>query len=510
MSFGRNINFVLGQGGFGTPLPGNDYISGMLFTSATLPTGFSYSVAKEIFSLNQAVSLGIVGDYSGETKAVGQIFISSTASVPSVGTVVTVKVTEPAIQSGTNVVTLASYTVQSTDSTATILTNNIINTINIGTSGYSAGTLSGGTFSVTARSGVGTLVNSVSPVVINVSASITAFSGGVIDPRVVENYQIAQFFAENPNGVLWVMYQSAVGSWNNINLMQQQSSNAIRQFGIYNVASVTASNITSDISTINGIGNTMFSNYAPASVIYSANISGISDMSTLPNLTTLNCPYVSTVIGADGNNLGAYLALYTGTSVTGYGAVLGLVSLSKVSDNIGWVANYNIINGSEFVVPAFGNGNLFSTLYANNNNLLTQLDGYGYIFLQSRPMITGTWVNNSWTAALSNSDYKYIERVRTIDKVVRQSYLELVPLINSPILLESNGIITPQALTIFQDSEKPSLDAMVLAQEISSYKILIDPNQNVQTTGQIAIVVEIVGIGVARNILVTVGYVLSI
>lgn len=510
MAFGKNIQFVLGQGGIQSPVPGNDYISGMLFTNASsIPTGFSYSIAQEIFSLSQAVSLGIVGDYSGETKPVGKINITATAS-PAVGTVITINVTEPNINNTTNVVNLSTYTVQATDTTPSVLSTSLLNSINIGGSGYTAGSATGTTFSVTGRPGIGTLIGGASMVVTGVSASVTIFSGGVADPRVAENYQISEFFRNNPTGILWVMYQASAGTWTNLNLMQSQASNAIRQFGVYSSTATSSANIISDINNINAVCNTMFNNYAPASVIYAPNIYGVSDLSTLGNLTALNCPYVSCVIGQDGGNLGAYLSLYLGASVICYGAVLGELSSARVSDSIGWVGKYNISNGTELSVPALGNTLLYANEYANAYNLLNQLDGYGYSFIMTRPNIDGTFVSNTRTSISTTSDYSYIERVRTIDKVVRNSYLELVPLVNSPLLLNADGTISSVAVAIFQNSEKPSLDSMIVNQEISAYKIIIDPSQNVQSTGQIAVVIEIVGIGVARNILVTIGYTLAI
>ena len=42
--------------------------------------------------------------------------------------------------------------------------------------------------------------------------------------------------------------------------------------------------------------------------------------------------------------------------------------------------------------------------------------------------------------------------------------------------------------------------------EISGYQTLIDPNQNVLSTGQIVLTVEIVPIGVARKIVINIGF----
>ena len=193
-----------------------------------------------------------------------------------------------------------------------------------------------------------------------------------------------------------------------------------------------------------------------------------------------------------------------------YGAVLGAVSLSKVSDSIGWVSKYNLSGSTELSTPAMSNNQLYATLYSSSYNELVQLDSYGWIFLQTRPNLIGTWVNDSHCAVSITSAYNYIEKNRTIDKVLRNTYLELAPLINSPELLNADGTLSAVAIAIFENSEKPSMDAMIQNSEISAYDIIINPNQNVQSTGTIAITINIVGIGVARQINASLNYVISI
>ena len=51
----NNINFIKGKGGLGRPLAGKDYISGLLFYTASLPSGFStYNRMKMVFSVTYA------------------------------------------------------------------------------------------------------------------------------------------------------------------------------------------------------------------------------------------------------------------------------------------------------------------------------------------------------------------------------------------------------------------------------------------------------------------------
>ena len=52
-----NITFVNGQGGLGRPLAGEDFISGLLYYTATLPSGYSSSDRiKKFFSVADTIS----------------------------------------------------------------------------------------------------------------------------------------------------------------------------------------------------------------------------------------------------------------------------------------------------------------------------------------------------------------------------------------------------------------------------------------------------------------------
>ena len=74
----NNISFVKGKSGLGRPLAGKDYISGLLFYTNTLPSGFTATNRiKQIFSVADAVALGIGNTYADETQASGVYTISA-------------------------------------------------------------------------------------------------------------------------------------------------------------------------------------------------------------------------------------------------------------------------------------------------------------------------------------------------------------------------------------------------------------------------------------------------
>ncbi len=507
------IQFILGDGAIGGVTPNEDFISGALFYSDDAPSGFTADVATPLFSLADAVSKGILNDYNDETQATGTIALTLGATADTVN----IKVTETKIVNGLrvpNVVDLGTYTVVSGDTTATILGNSLAAFINLGTPthGYSA-TAASGTLTLKARKSLGVSLNSGTPIAATFSGTtsgvITQFSGGVASKQAVWYYQISEFFRMQPQGKLWVQFSAVPVTYTFSELydMQTQAGGEIRQFGVYSANGTSVSDINADLDAIQAQCLLMLADYAPASVIYAGNIAGISDLSTLSNLRLRSDRYVSCVISQDGNATGAWLALTNGTSVCNWGTALGTLALSAVQNSIAWVGAFNVSNGTENEVKAFGNGKLFTQL---SKNLRTQLDNFGYLFMNVVIGRSGSYWNGSHVATLINSDYAYIERNRVIGKAERIIYTSLVPLANSDLLLEADGTLTTITINIFKNAVNPVLTQMVASNEISAFRVNIPKGQNVQTTGTIQVGVEIVGVGIARSIVVPLSFSLSL
>lgn len=511
----NNVQFTLGQGNLGTPIPGSDYISGMMFyvsSTSSIPSGFSNGVATEIFSLSQAGNLGISSNYSDEIKATASITISNLGSA---GDTLNITVNEPNINSTIKTVSLGTYTQQASDTTTTIFATNLSALINSNNTGYSV-VPSGNLLTLSARPGMGIALNTTTAltktVVGGITASIVQFAGGVASLQAHWHYQISEYFRLQPSGILWVTFNKNPSLWNfnEINSTQLQTNGAIRQFGIYRVSATNSTAMAADLDAIQIIGNTMLSEYCPASVIYAPNLFSVADLSTLPNLRLRSDNFVSCVIAQDGGSQGAWLSLTSGISIPTMGACLGAVSLATVSEDIAWPQKFNISNGTEDETVSFSNGQLWSLVNSTTPNLLTQLDNYGYIFLFKRFNVVGSFFNDSHCAVLITSDYAYIERNRTIDKAIRVSYQGLAPLSNSKIMLNSDGTISYPAISIFKNAINPSLQQMVSDGDLSAFNVLIDPKQNVLSTSTVNVQINLVPEGIARVISVKIGFALSV
>jgi len=82
----------------------------------------------------------------------------------------------------------------------------------------------------------------------------------------------------------------------------------------------------------------------------------------------------------------------------------------------------------------------------------------------------------------------------------------LLPSLNSPLQLNSDGTLSETTVAYLTSQADVSLDALVRAGELSAKQVVINPAQNVLTTSQIIIAVTLVINGVARYIVVPIGF----
>lgn len=499
----NNITFNLGQGGLGRPLPGEDYISGLLFYAGVLPSGFSSGARiKKVLSLADAEALGITNTHIGETKATATYVVSNKGAA---GDTIALTVAEPS-----GVVNLCNYTAVSGDSTTALLAASIAAAINAGTSthGYVA-TVSSSTITITARPGLGVYLNSGTPYVATIVGTIAGTLTQNVVPGVaskidVWHYHISEFFRLQPQGILYVGIYAVPSPYTfvEITTMQNFANGKIRQIGVYKDSAAFDS---ADITAIHNVCAANVAAHKELVALYAGDIAAVSDVSNLADLSQLSANYCSAVISQDGGAQGNVLWNASGKSITTLGATLGAVAKAKVSQSIAWVAQFNISNGTECDVLAFANGVLFSNASVTDT-LLSLLQSYRYIFLRKFVGVSGSYFNENSTSIALSSDYAYIADNRTIQKATRGIYSNLIPALNSPITLNADGTLSDEAVAYFEGLAQAPLLQMIRDGELSGQAVNINTTQDVLTTGILVINVTLVQIATGRNITVNIGY----
>ncbi len=327
----------------------------------------------------------------------------------------------------------------------------------------------------------------------------------------LERYHIDEFFRLNEQGVLYLSFNPVPTGYtfSEVTDLQSFSNGLIRQVGVLQTSTVFA---TSQVQTLQTVAAALESSNRPLEIVYACNM-GTGTTSGYADLTTLDSELVSVVIGQDFGATG--YALYnaqsgstTGKTVSTIGATTGIISKARVSDNIGWVGQFNVsTNGVELETVGFSDGSLYR---AYSPAGLDAIEAKGYIFLKKETGLNGTWHSGSNTATSPASDYSVIEHNRTIHKAERNVRTAMLPNLNSPLLLNSDGSLRNETVQYFTNTCKGPLEGMQSNSEISAFSVVINPTQNVLSTGTLAITLKIVPVGVAHTISITIGFTVAV
>ena len=221
------------------------------------------------------------------------------------------------------------------------------------------------------------------------------------------------------------------------------------------------------------------------------------------DLREANCNHVAVYIGKNSTPTGTAKNASIGT-------LLGMEARRKVNECVGYVGEDNsplggnIADSENYVNPKLSSDLAISS-YTDTD--FTQLDNKGYIFPKTYVGVPGVFLNDSHTCAAKSDDYSTIENVRTIQKAIRTVYKALVPYINSTIKINEDGTLPQTVCSHFQNVANVAVrKEMGAFDEISSVDSYVNPNQNLLATSEIQIEVQIIPTGVARKIIVPIGF----
>lgn len=496
----------------GAALPGQDYISGLMFFNDTPPSLFPSSGYKQCFSIQDAIDVGITNNHEGETKAVAKYVISSYGAA---GDIISIYAQEPIDPTNTdpnpNRVTLCTYTATSADSTIALLGASIAAAINAGTyiHGYTA-SFATATLLITFRPGLGIFPNSGTPISVSITGTIagtitqpTGSAGttlGVASAIDVYYYHVSEYFRMNSNGELWVAIYDVPGTYTftEVETLQLAAKGTLRQIGVYVPGRTVVSNIAADVVALNTVLDGLDTDKMPLSAVLAEDMKSVTDLTTLPTLSTLNSEWVSVNISQDGNAEGFSLFNAYGKSITNLGALIGTISVNSVSADIAQpIPQNNITNAVENEVPAFANGALFTSV---SKGLQTHLDNYRYIYTGNFVGYVGTYFNDSHCAIVQNSNYAWIEENRVQAKIERLMYAAYLPYLKSQLDLNEDGTLTQVVVSSLESVGDEALRPMVQASELSGVRTVINPAQDVTTSGKLIVTLYEQNKPIARSI----------
>lgn len=318
----------------------------------------------------------------------------------------------------------------------------------------------------------------------------------------IEYYQIEKYF-DYSDQILYVGADTAstTSGLTGIVDLKDYSNGDIRQMAVW---SKSSEYVSTDITGLQAIADQVEGEYAPIQFLYTSKLEPTDTVEDLVSLRTLNSSRVSFIIGEDSSTEVDALRLLG--HVSAIGACLGMVSASAVHENIGWVSKFNLTT-QEFGSIGFIDG---SKLVDKNLTFLNSLDDNGYVFIRKYVGNSGAYWNYSYTATSATDDFSTIENNRTYDKAFRNLRELLLPEVNSPLYVNEDGTLSGGTVTYFTTLGERALQTLKDSREISAFSVEIDPKQNVLSTSKIIIIAKIIPVGVAKEIVVELGFALSI
>jgi Protein of unknown function (DUF2586) len=315
-------------------------------------------------------------------------------------------------------------------------------------------------------------------------------------------YQLSEFWRMNAGATLFIAFQLS----NMATELFAASAGRIKQVGFM------TSDLANGISAAQTAANTLMSTYfAPCEFMVAYMPTGSSfDITTLPDLHTMNSKNVAVLIGGSNTGEGAAIAAGLGRLYTpALGATLGAVSAAQVHMNIGWVERFNFMTATENAEVRLLDGVTDST-DATFTAVITSLGQKGYLFLRKRVGIAGSYIQSDYTATALTSDFSSIRNNRVMGKAIRGTRTQLLPKLNSPLYVDGKtGKLAANTIEEFKAATERPLMEMRRLGELSDYGVLINPDQNVLATPQLNIKIRLVPVGSAQGIVVTLQYALT-
>jgi len=318
-------------------------------------------------------------------------------------------------------------------------------------------------------------------------------------------YFIREFFRVSGPAVLYVVNEGHANY--DVNKFFEFTEGKVRQAFVYNTGNFAA--LDAKVGTLQTLANNLETLHAPLSVITNVIDEATAiDGASQSDLRALNSNNVSVIIAGDGSGKGFEIATALGMNyLPAGGTLLGALAKANVHENIGWVARFNLAQGSDFQSTVLADG---SKLGSTAGAILDTLHDKGYIFTTRHIGIAGSYFVDSHTTTLETSDLAFIENVRTINKAKRDIRSILLPDLNAPLYVDPQGKVSPSTVKYFESKTARPLNLMQNAGELSGFSVTIDPEQDVLATSKLIIQVKLQPVGVARFIEVNIGFTVSI
>lgn len=186
------------------------------------------------------------------------------------------------------------------------------------------------------------------------------------------------------------------------------------------------------------------------------------------------------------------------------GLVAGRACALKCSESIAWVQE-NDLTG------IIGSDTLFqSVTNLSGNSAESFLATKGINAIGSYPNYSGKkYLKDTVTATATTNDIRNLEFARTLNEIQRTVYVGLMPYVNSPVVLNTDGTLKNDDAEQFREAAAAPLRVMRDNGKLSDFSISVSA-PNILTTELVIVTVRAVPVGKSKSILVPISFTVSI
>lgn len=196
-------------------------------------------------------------------------------------------------------------------------------------------------------------------------------------------------------------------------------------------------------------------------------------------------------------------AILVGDTISGSGAciglLLGVIASIPVQRKISRVRSGALTNTAAYVGTA--------TVEAAGAGALNVIANKGFMTFITYPNVSGYFFSGDPMCTAATDDYSMLARGRVIDKAHILAYSTFVQEVDDEIPINTDGTLDAGFCKwLSQQIVNQINNTMTANKEISAVNCFIDPAQNILSTNTLNVVLQIIPVGYATQIQITLGF----
>lgn len=310
--------------------------------------------------------------------------------------------------------------------------------------------------------------------------------------------QIADFYTEAGSGTpLWVMLVPdttvATDVFTDNTLARKLVNDAAGELRVFSclIENTNVGNTLADIVTIAQNAQVLAEEYEVKYMPFRVVVPGIGwdgNVANLEDLTALARNKVAVFIGSDVN-----------TGYPNMGLVIGRLASEPVQRKLSRVKS-----GIALSIEAYFTD---GTTAESKTDSWEAIDDKGYIFYRTFAGRSGYYFTSDRTATASTDDFRTLANGFVMDKAMIIAYDVLVQELSDEVPITPNGNIHPAIIKSWQTNLETNINGLMVNEgELSAVKAIIEPDQNVLSTGKVEVKLQLLPVGYSDYIEVNIGF----